>query len=161
MSFLFNAAPVDTCRCLARIWQKKDTSKPVFEQCSRGRTFGDFCGGHKSEKQRSQGVWDPPAHAALPRFKLEEEMREASRRDLAVSPEGAVAQDRTTQAQTQGRGTGKGRGRRGRGMAASPPLAAESVACGSERSIRSSAAATAAAEMPPETQVEGRGKGRG
>ena len=82
---LFDVAGVDAARCSARIFQQRRLDKAVFEQCSEGRKYGEFCGKHKAK--RAQGVWDPPGHDSLPPAKLAEGRRAAQKRvaPLAVA----------------------------------------------------------------------------
>ena len=55
---LFAAEGLDEKRCRAQCWRARP-SVPVFGQCKRCMTSGDFCRSHDDESKRAHGVWDP------------------------------------------------------------------------------------------------------
>ena len=105
LPFLFEDSLVDASKCLARTWVN-DAAKAVFAQCAKPRTFGDFCGRHKTEMRRPQGVWDPPAHVALPPEKLKEATPVAERRALAGARSTARPSEGGGGAQPRSKGKG-------------------------------------------------------
>ena len=145
--FLFDAAPVDASRCIARSWQtQKD--KPVFAQCARKKKSEDYCGEH-GKKGRPQGIWDPPSHAALPTVKLEEGRKEATRRAAAVASTAPGVLSEASGAQARGGGKGKGRGKRVGLVQPTPSTVAQSVGSDGAGLVGASATATFDAERVP------------
>ena len=85
IDMLFDGAGIETTKCLARVFNGTRLDLPVFRQCGQGRKCGEYCGRHAVERQRPQGVWDPPGHISLPPSKLSEGQRAAQSRLLAAA----------------------------------------------------------------------------
>ncbi len=88
---LFDARGVAQGLCRARVWNGKCLTEPVFRQCAKAATRGEFCGGHREERRRPQGIWDPPEHASLPQVQRAKGEAEARKRRPGAAVAAAVS----------------------------------------------------------------------